>query len=965
MERPRQRVENPVTTAKPAPQAATQSRVRLFWLLGAFFLIQKGTNNVLYLTWLSGLLKNLGSTMLPWAYLAGNLAFIALQYGFVRHLKGREGHWLLSFLSLPILLFSLATSLTTGFATGGVLLMGLVGAMLVDLLTNQSFSAMANQMLSIQEAKRRLPAIYGAGSAGYILSGILMKALLDFVGAGPLLWLNTAVLCLGAVILQQISLFDSPKDGMATSKADAPSTAQTIPEPAHTTREVGHRHPDDAVQADPPASSFRQPLAVLLLASSVLIVFNRFLIDYLFSVSVMTHFEDAAAIASFLGLFGAAADFTVIALQITVMNRVFASLPIGRILLLTPFLLTFLCLAATVHPAFIVVAVTQFVVLLNSKNFTVPATTLLLGAFPASTRGGYRRDISTVSSAASITASLVLLAARDRVPVGGLFLIAAVCYALMVFVHSRIDEGYAATLRETLAGTGTAPDDENLRSIGFLPENERLLRLQELLAQEDPAIRLEAIVEIELLPDRSLRRLLFPRLSLETDSRCLTALARLAVERFGADAVSHIARLLQSAGDTRLQADLLEALGRTNGGLPVEELAAMYLEHDHHRVRGSAVLAMLRLARDAGGIEAGLSTLSGMARSPRPLFRASAAAIMGETALPLFLEAMEALANDPDTDVAIIAIRSLGRLPTSGGLAALNRLTTHSDRSRAALAAKLVETASKERLARIRSLMDGLTASERQKLAHTIRSIGGSAGLDIVGRILSFDHPEAREGLVRLLEQANPETVELLRACLVTYATPSGSPSTAPLWDACRVPRLSELPEWAAAIPHLRQIIGSRPTVATQPQDDDGMLGMLHLLIREAEFLACLRRSGRAGWSAGEAATAVSRWSNRALLCCRMALLAGPRPEILLSAFDRLRSSDGFTSSVAQELLETNLPHAVSAAILRIRNALTELARPAGADAAPPDTATDASPLVPAEEAALLAYLRPQENHSS
>ncbi|HOY68424.1 MAG TPA: HEAT repeat domain-containing protein [Candidatus Ozemobacteraceae bacterium] len=943
MERPRQRVEGPVTPAEPAPQAATPNRARLFWLLAAFFLIQKGTNNVLYLTWLAGLLKNLGSTMLPWAYLAGNVSFIALQYGFVRRLKGREGHWMLSFLSLPVVLFSVATSLTTGFATGGALLAGLVGAMLVDLLTNQSFSAMANQMLSLQEAKRRLPAIYGAGSAGYILSGILMKTILDFVGSGPLLWLNTAVLCLGAVLLQQIGLFDTPKEGVAGPTTKTPGAAQAVPEP--------------------PASSFRQPLAVLLLASSVLIVFNRFLIDYLFSVSVTTHFADAAAIASFLGLFGAAADFTVIALQITVMNRVFASLPLGRILLLTPFLLTFLCLAATVHPAFIVVAVTQFVVLLNSKNFTVPATTLLLGAFPSSTRGGYRRDISTVSSAASITASLVLLAARDRVPVGGLFLIAAACYGLMVYVHSRIDEGYAATLRETLAGTGTAPDDENLRSIGFLPENERLQRLQELLAQGDPVIRLEAIGEIELLPDRPLRLLLFPRLSLETDSRCLTALARLAVERFGADAVSHIARLLQSAGDTRLQADLLEALGRTNGGLPVEELAAMYLEHDHHRVRGSAVLAMLRLARDAGGIEAGLSTLSGMARSPHPLFRASAAAIMGETALPLFLESMEALTNDPDTDVACIAIRALGRLPTSGGLAALNRLAAHSDPIRARHAANLVEKASKERLARIRSLMDGLTAAERQKLGHTIRSIGGSAGLDIVGRILSFDHPEAREGLVRLLEQATPETVELLRACLVTHAAPSGSPSTAPLWEACRVPRLSELPDWASAIPLLRQVIGSSPTPPGQTPDDEGMLGLLRLIIREAEFLACLRQSGgRAGWSADELATGLSRWSDRAVLCCRMVLLAGPRPETLLSAFDRLRSPDAFTSSVAQELLETNLPHEVSRMVLHIRNALSGLSLPAESS---PEAVLPASPLVPAEEAALLAYLRPQENLAS
>lgn len=923
-------------TAQPAPPPA---RTHLFWLLGVFFLIQKGTNNVLYLTWLAGLLKNLGSTMLPWAYLSGNIAFITLQYAFVRHLSGREGHWMLSSLSLPIVLFSIVTSLTVDTHTGPFLLAGVVGCMVIDLLTNQAFAAMTNQLLSIQESKRRLPAIYGAGSVGYIVSGLLMKTVLDFAGLRPLMWLNTAALCAGAVVIQQLARYERTREN-------------------HRTAPAGTAPSRDNASASP-TSSFRQPLAALLMASSVLIVFNRFLIDYLFSSSVTSHFGDAAAIASFLGLFGAAADFTVVVSQMTVMNWVFASLPIGRILLLTPLLLTTLCLAAAVHPAFIVVAVTQFVVLLNSKNFTVPATTLLLGAFPSSTRGGYRRDISTVSSMASTAASLVLLATRDYVPIGGLFLIAAVCYGALLLVHSRLDYGYATTLRETLAGTDTAPDDENLRSIGFLPESERLLRLQELLVQRDPDIRLEAIEEIERLPNETLRTLLFPRLSAETNPRCLTAMARLAVERFGPEAVSHIAKLLQTADDNRLQADLLEALGRTNGGLPVEELAAMYLEHEHHRVRGSAVLALLRLARDVSGIEAGLAMLASMARSPEPPFRAGAAAVMGETALPLFLESMETLAEDPDTGVALIAIRSLSRLPTSGGVAALNRLSSHADPARAALAKQLVETASRERLARIKSLMDGLSASERQRLAQTIRSIGGSAGLDIVGRILRFEFPEAREGLMRLLEPAAPETVELLRASLITQAFPDGTPSLAPFWDWCRIPRSDDLPDWAPAVPLLRRVItGSHPELDLHALEA-GAISMLHLLLREAELLTCINRGERAGWSTPDTATAVSRWSDRAILCCRMALLAGLQPESLLSAFDRLRSPDSFTSSVAQELLETNLPHETSRLILQVHLCLKHLAAGPGA---PSENATAASALSPEEETTLLEYLRPQEN---
>ena len=942
MERAWERAKHAVTTPAP-PQtphpAPPLSRSRLVWLLAVFFLIQKGTNNVLYLTWLAGLLKHLGSAMLPWAYLAGNLAFIALQYSFVRRMVGREGHWMLSALSLPIVVFSIVTALVVGSDAGPVLLAGVVGGMVVDLLTNQAFAAMANQLLSIQEAKRRLPAIYGAGSVGYILSGIIMKAVLDFSGIGPLVWLNTVALCIGAFVLQQIGRHDHSR-----RESEKAATGQTTPE----------------TDAPPPTPSTRQPLAALLLVSSVLIVFNRFLIDYLFSASVTAHFGDAAAIASFLGLFGAAADFTVVILQMTVMNWVFASMPIGRILLLTPFLLTGLCLAASFHPALPVVAITQFVVLLNSKNFTVPATTLLLGAFPANARGGYRRDISTVSSAASIAASVVLLAARDLLPVGGLFLLAALCYGGLLLVHFRLDHGYAATLRETLAGTGAAPDDETLRSIGFLPEGERILRLRELLVHGDPQIRFEAIQEIERMPDDPLRQLVLPRLSGETNPRCLTALARLAVERFGSEAVSHTARLLQTADDPRLQADLLEALGRTNGGLPVEELAAMYLEHDHHRVRGSAVLAILRLARDASGIEAALGALSRMARAQEPLSRSAAAAIMGETALPLFLDSIETLANDPDRAVALIAIRSLGRLPTSGGLAALGRLSGHTDPARAGLAKRFIENSSRERLARLRSLMDGLTAAERQKLSHTIRSIGATAGLDIVSRILRLEQSDAREGLMRLLDQAAPETVEMLRATLIGRERPDETPSLDPIWNWCRVPREAELPGWAAAIPLLNRVVTCDHPDSPVRRVEPGALSLLHLLLREADLLACIRRGDRAGWSASDAEMAISRWNDRALLCCRMVLLAAPRPETLLSAFDRLRSSDAFTSSVAQELLETNLPHDITEPIFQIQRRLKDLGGTPAMTLQAQEQAP--SPLSSEEESALFAYLRPQEN---
>jgi len=245
----------PATLSGDAPR---RSPVRL---LSLHFLLQKASNNLLYLSLLTIFLKNAGAESLPWVYVLVNVFFIFFQFVLSRKASGLEGHGLLSAISWPALVFSIVAGAVVEGAAAPILLCFLILSILTDLFTSQSFANMANQFLPLQEAKQSLPGIYATGSLGYILSGILLKFVMDIVGIRGLLWF-TALL----IVIQQFILGELEPYEIACQASEPPAQKNGSPFPQ---REQGH---------DPELiSTWNQPLVRLLMVSSFLILFNKYL----------------------------------------------------------------------------------------------------------------------------------------------------------------------------------------------------------------------------------------------------------------------------------------------------------------------------------------------------------------------------------------------------------------------------------------------------------------------------------------------------------------------------------------------------------------------------------------------------------------------------------------------------------------------------------------------------------------
>lgn len=866
--------------------AASKAGSGLRQLLSLFFMMLKASNNLLYLSILTTFLDKAGAKSLPWVYLLVNLLFIVIQFQFMTRIVGREGHWLLSATTWPAVALSLTAAFVFPVDTVPLLIGFLLMAMLIDLLSNQAFTAMLNHFLSIGEARRSLPVIYASGSFGFILSGLLLKFVLDFVGLNGLLFANAVIVALSGIVLHKLKPVEVARL----------AEVEEVDPPAATVTKTEIQSVDE--------TSMQHPLARLLIISSFLIIFNKYLVDFLFAASLSTFFSSGNDLAAFMGVFGATADFAVIGLQTFVMNRVFSAFPIGRVLAFMPIILTLLCVMASFSLKFAIIAAVQFLVLLNSKNFTVPATTILMGIIPQKNRVSYRRDMSVACSISSAVVGVFLLLARERFGYDLLFLIAATLYLLMAFVHAMLDRAYLTTLRRALVSKDDEFAADQISSLRFLQQQDRIQQLKELLADSNPRIRTRAIEETAELPARMARELLEPLLELEPDSRCLTAITRNLLQVSPEQSAQHIQRLLETTADERLRSDIIETIGKVRVNAIGEEAISPFLDHRHHRVCASAVITTVRLTRSRLALERAMHRLADMAIDTQELMRASAAAVMGELGLPLFIPALANLAGENNTLVATNAASALSRMQCPAAVAVLENLLFHDNNVVARKAEDLLATASRDSVSRISRLLPGITAEERQKLAVKLRSGRHQDSHELLAAILCIDNLEKRRNLINLLEKADKTLLSLMSSCIVSNDQNQIELKIAPLMKIAESSYYSELPPWVPLLTALGG--GSVEHLENFPECAVAVESLIRNMWHE--LAAVVEHDDPVLWR--------KIWQTRVFACVRIVACLSSEPSTMIKSIKELRSGKSFSRGMAAEYLEARLGHGLAIKIL-------------------------------------------------
>lgn len=851
------------------PFSHSISRDSLPVLLSLLFMLIKAFCNLLYLSILTSFLEQAGAASLPWVYLGVNVGFILIQFHFITKIAGFEGYWLLSRLNLPMIFLSFFAAFVLPVQSVLVLVFFLIAAMLTDLISNQAFSAMLNHLLNINESKRILPYVFASGSLGYILSGLTLKFVVEFVGFKGLLLINGFFAALCYVVISLLKPFEDARL-------------------ANVDEDCDKSNPTEKTEVE---SSLKHPLARLLVFSSFFIIFNRYLIDFLFAAAVSGYFTSGKDLASFMGIFGATADLLVIGLQAFVMKSVFARMPIGKVLAFMPAILSLLCFSAFFSLKFTLVAAVQFLVMINSKNFTVPATAMLMGAIPLKNRAFYRRDMSVACAVASTLVGIFLLLVRGRLSSEALFFCAALVYLGLSIIHYLIDRAYLKTLQSQIVRTDKNADSEQVASIRYLSLNDRMEQLGLILQSDNSNNRLMAIREVAELPSHHVARILGDCLQKESDARCVAEIARVMVAVCGESAAKTIQNIAAKTEDYRLKADLIEALGKLQA--TAEGVVISYLDHFHHRVKAAAVISLIRIARSRENLELALGKLAAMARDNAEMMRAAAAAVMGEVGLPLFLPCLENLAFAARGPVAVSALNAIARIQSPASLASLERIKKHSDLETAQLAKNLADSSARQNLERIGRMLTSITAEERSHLAARLRCLRNDENFELLSLVLCIEEVEVRKRLVKLLEKNEPFMIELLSRSVMPAGTGKVRLTLAPAFSLAIDECCLKLPEWSEIF---------------------FAVGCGNLENSESPYLPVVRQFLLAIWAENLVGSAmelapeqIEILAERTITGCAVVCCLAKEPVPMLKSIERAAKGSAYASSLAFEYLEGSL----------------------------------------------------------
>ncbi|MBF0501750.1 MAG: HEAT repeat domain-containing protein [Candidatus Riflebacteria bacterium] len=894
-------------------------------LAGYFFLL-KGIDNLLLVLLTSLFLKRYGPAGLPWFYVSSNILFISSQLIMLR-LPKWKGHAFLSFLSRPLILFSVGLAMLGTNGPTWPQTIALLVMAVYDLHATQAFSDMSGQILPLREAKLHLPTVYAAGTAGSILSGLSLKFFLDGFGIPSTFLAIALLLFIANRLLARLRPFMGRENEKQTVSIDFQDAKKSM---SAATASGSKKQASESPFAGPPAT---RAFATLLIPMSCAAIFGRILTEFLYTGNLSTFFSSTRDLASFLGIFGAAIDICVLGMQSFLGGAVFARFRLGTILGFRGGAMVLACATGFLLPSIWTIAGTWFILMSLTKAFINPAFVILIEPLPKGPRFLLRRYLSLGDSTANLLAGLTLLALKSF-GVGAdpvLFLGVGAVYGAIWALTRFADRLYTDVVSETLTTAEGQGDLDIIRSVRFIPRADRIARIAALLGNPEPEVRHRAILEAAELEPHDAAEILLVSMAGEENPRNLASIARVILRRLGSDGVDILEDMLRDDDNPRLQADMIEALGQV-GGPRISEFIAEFLSHENHRIRGNAVLGILRQSHDRSLITRALDVLKSLLESREAFERSTAAVVMGGTGLPVFVSALGSLADDGRENVVRQAFTALADIRTPAALRAIGDRRTIPGRTGelAEIAWKTASAGSGNRLAR---LLAGLSASARGKIGFWLRSMRTDREFELLTRILYLPDEKSQESLISALGNGDSQTRELIASCLIDESESGDDEkhdsvriNVEPLLTALRKAGLDELPVWVELVGPL---CGPR---------HDGFTNLvceaLTTLWKQAVVILQAEKSGL--FSIGQstpsfdespaalstekvepsmvgqqslsiAAQANVKFEKRLRTVMHLTALVTPEPARLLEALGKSTSGDTFLHSVALEFLEERL----------------------------------------------------------
>jgi len=485
----------------------------------------------------------------------------------------------------------------------------------------------AGLVTDTRRAKRLFP-IFGAGNiAGAIVGGLLTGVLARTFGAQNLLFVWAAALVGAAALCVRILRGGR---GRATTRRRRGSRARDL--------------------KDGLSSVLRSPLLTWMMIAAVLFSVLFYSLFLPFADAASVRFQDADALAGFLGAFWAAVTGAAFIVAIVATNRLLGWLGAGLLVLVLPVLYAGSFAVLLVSSALSTLVVIRFVVNVWLQGVASPSWETLINVVPESRRDQTRAFLNGgPTQVGTAIAGVVQLVGQDVLSARQLALIGLGCSAFTIYAMAKIRRSYTGALIDALrSGRPSVFEVGVLQGTPIVLDRESEAMNLALRAARDADVRIRRLAVEMLAASNDPKATDAMRRGLGDEDPLVRATAVRAMAT--RDDVAEIADSLADP-DPAVRLAAVTALAGRDGYERLEPS----LGDDDPGVRAAAAVALL----DTPGRAAAIDVLDGLLHDEDADVRATAArrlAIANAEDAAL----VASLATDPIPGVRVAALGTLG-----------------------------------------------------------------------------------------------------------------------------------------------------------------------------------------------------------------------------------------------------------------------------------------------------------------
>lgn len=710
--------------------------IRIFLLSFTGFILNFTMNFSTILTY-SLYLKKIGSEYMSFHYMA--YIFLSI-IGYILYVKNISGIKWLNLLTVFMGLIYLSFPVSVTWNEAIIVFIMFMLTKLYFIYGIVFYFGFVNNVLTVREMKKYIGWISGLGFSGAILAGAITKPLL-LIYSMNYCFILTGIICLITVL-----------PVILTKKFCLKKDIKEKKEPAPLKETLG--------------INFVKLMIVFVIISGII----RYFLDFQFSDVMSAKFSNDKELASFYGFFNALSTSLILISQIFFTGKILKFISLSTSFKIISIIFISFSLLSLIYPSFWIIVSFQFLFMLLLRIMIEPAKRILVGAVSTDIREGVRFAAEGVFYCIGVSLTGLIIALLNILSPGPEVFFSILLFLSFIYLlfTAGLDKAYVEALIGNLKIKPKKSREEIFDNLYNYNPHAGMNIFSRLLSITEGEIKLEVLRGLSLLGTKEAKEKLLKALNEETESHILCSIIKLMSNLEKDEKIyNRLSIILENTEDPLIISGIIEVLAQWGDNKCLETIYPFIFKRDHE-VKGTAILAVLKLSSIAEFIETALQELINMLKDKEWEMRGSGLAVLGELRLECFIPTISAFFTDNHIKVRKNAAGAALKLRAPSLLEGLSEMLLKEENKEIyPLIENAISGTEDGTFEEMESIITGLPFKDKQIVIDSLRKIEGHIPLKLFIKSFSVEPHPLSIKLVELIGQHihNEKIMTLFNSC--------------------------------------------------------------------------------------------------------------------------------------------------------------------------------------------------------